>query len=636
MLVDWSRGSPRPDTSRGSSATINPEEAAAVRDLELPGIRLTKEPRRYYPSARAGPVLGFADIDGKGVDGVELAMNELLTGKKATVSAVRDASGELTFADSEMLESEPGAEITLTLDRNVQFVSERALADAVEKNKAKAGVAVVIEVRTGQILALANVPSYDPNKPGNAIRLGARNRAISDAYEIGSVMKVFTIAAALDAGAVSPTTVFDVEGGRFRNGRKMIRDSYRDNLLTVGGIMKRSSNIGAFKIARRLGSEKLHDALKRFGFGAKTGVELPGERAGFLRPSSRWGQTSLASVSYGYDLTVTPLQVTAALAAVGNGGVYYEPRIVAAVRDPSGRVVYQRKPEPRRVISATTAAALLPMLASVFEKGRKGGTARSLDVPGYRAGGKSGTAEKVDPKTRGYSHELHISSFGGLAPIDDPRIAVMVMIDEPADEHYGARVAGPAFAHIVSDTLRYLGVPAKPGPDTKATDSEPSDEASTEDSLCGPEELCDPNGLHGEPMWDSVPPGAETIVIPDFSGLGMGRALALARSLGVDLVVEGTGRAISQYPRPGRAVKPAELHLLSQTNHRTQETGKPGRSFVMKLRTLTSGIPGARIVGDAEVDVRSVRDDSRSVEPGDLFVAVRGRTPRPASASCRA
>jgi cell division protein FtsI (penicillin-binding protein 3) len=439
---------------------VRPEEARAVRAARLEGVHLTPEPRRFYPGRNlAGPVLGFAGIDGRGLDGIELTMNEELSGRRVSAAALRDASGTLV-TDGPVV-PEPGASVKLTIDRFVQYTAERVLAAAIEKNRARAGVVVVLDVPTGGVLAMANWPTYDPNRPVGARDRAARNRAVTDVYEIGSVMKVFSVAAALEAGVVTPDTAFDVNGGKIKIGRKSITDTYRDQVLTVGGILKRSSNVGAVKIAQRLGRGPLRDAMVRFGFGARSGIELPGEERGLLRGAKSWGAIELATISFGMGMSTTPLQVAAGFAAIARGGVYRAPRIVREVREASGRVLERPPPLERRVISEATAAQLVPMMASVFERGKHSGTAGSLQLPGFQAAGKTGTAHKIDPATGQYAKRLYLSSFAGFAPLDRPRVVVLVLIDEPhGDEHYGGLVAGPPWLEVMADTLRYLGVSA--------------------------------------------------------------------------------------------------------------------------------------------------------------------------------
>jgi len=537
---------------------LSTEEARAIRDVDLPGVELMPEPRRYYPSkSLAATVLGFANIDGKGLDGIELAMDDLLAGRRTKMTALRDARGNVMLADG-VGRFQPGASITLTIDSSVQFIAERALAEAVETHSAKAGSALVLDVNSAEVLALANWPTFDPNSPGDAGRNKARNRAVTDVYEIGSVMKIFLVAAALEAGVVRPDTVIDVERGRYRVGRKVIRDSHDDRELDIGGIVKRSSNVGAVKIAQRLGPEALHAAILRYGFGQVTGLEVPGERTGVVRPTKRWGKIGLATLAFGYGMTATAIQVAAGVAAVANGGMYHEPRLVKRVNDADGALLYEHRPLGRRIISEETTRQLLPMLASVFERGKYGGTARKLTVPGFRAGGKTGTAHKVDPRTGKYGDDLYLSSFVGVAPIDDPRIVVLVVVDEPSGkEYYGAKVAGPAFARITSESLRYLGVPA-----SEEMESLPTAEAVEVDAE-GDGAAADTPGAEAlsAVLFGHID-DENAVSIPDFRGLGLARALDLAREQNLTLEIEGSGRVITQVPLPGLATSPARCKLV--------------------------------------------------------------------------
>jgi len=554
---------------------VSPADATAVRELGLPGVQLTPEPKRFYPSkALAATVLGFANIDGKGLDGVELSMDDLLAGKRAKLAALRDAHGKVSLADG-MAPFQPGASIVLTLDRSIQFIAERALKQAIETHRARAGTVVVLDVGTAEVLAMANWPTFNPNAPGDPGRKRARNRAVTDAFEVGSAMKIFTVAAALEAGVVTTRTIIDVEHGRLKVGRKVIRDSHRDWELTIGGIIKRSSNVGAVKIARRLGAEALHAALHRYGFGQKTGIELPGERAGVLRKPEKWGgQLGLATMSFGYGMTATPIQVAAAFAAIGNGGIYQEPRLIKTAMDSEGSSLYDHQPIGRRIMSERTAADLRNMLASVFEKGKHGGTARSVDVIGFRAGGKTGTAHKVDPTTRRYGDHLYVASFVGMAPIEAPRIVVLVLIDEPTGKkHYGAQVAAPAFAQIVSETLRYLGVPAE-------KELEPEEPAAPPTREVTPAEASDDETPSADTLSDALVMADDDsfddgYVIPDFHGLGMARALDLARSIGLEAEVEGTGRAVSQNPAPGLTRGPAKCRIVFERDSSNRDQRIP-------------------------------------------------------------
>jgi cell division protein FtsI (penicillin-binding protein 3) len=449
---------------------VTPALAREIREARLSGIEVGREPRRWYPErAIGGLVIGRSDIDGKGVDGIELAMNAQLIGQRGEGLALRDVRGKRMFADG-LERPQPGATVQLSLDSTIQAIADAAIADAVRTSKAKSGVVVAIDIATGRVAAMASAPSYDPNAPGagaaapeGARSEPARNRPVTDAYEAGSVMKIFSVAAALDDGTVAPDTEFDLNGGQLVVGKsKAITDIHHDPYLTVAGIIKRSSNVGAAKIALRFGSTKLYAALRRFGFGTRTGIELPGETPGMLRDGARWRDRDLASIAFGYGLAVTPLQIAAAVAVFGNHGRYRAPRIVERVIDGDGTVLYQADEPERQVVSERTASQMATMLASVFEGGKFNGTAWAIVVPGFRCAGKTGTAHKYDPETHNYS-DRHLASFAGLAPADHPRLAIVVLVDEPSEgDYFGASVAGPVFARVASEALRYLGVPGDP------------------------------------------------------------------------------------------------------------------------------------------------------------------------------
>jgi cell division protein FtsI (penicillin-binding protein 3) len=449
---------------------VSEETAAALRKADLPGVEVSREPQRWYPGRSiASPVIGRTDIDGKGLDGLEFANDEALNGQRTVFSAVRDAHGKTAYVDG-MDGIAAGADIYVTIDRSIQSIADEALTSAAVTNKAKSGVAIVLDVKTGAVLAMSNYPSIDANELSNEavavdgapklVKTPARNRAVTDEYEIGSVMKVFTVASALDAGVTTPNETINVEGGSYQVGPKVIRDVHHDTELTVSGVIKRSSNVGAVKIGMRLGREKLSAGLRRLGFGGKTEIELPGERRGRVSDGSKWRDIELATISFGYGITVTPLQMVAAMAAIGNHGIYHPPRIIDRVVSADGTVTKLAPPESRQVLKPSVADSMLPILASVFEGGKNAGTAASVIVPGFACGGKTGTAHKFDPAIKKYSPDKYYSSFAGLAPIEDPKIAIVVIIDEPGGgDYFGGKVAGPVFARVASESLRYLGVP---------------------------------------------------------------------------------------------------------------------------------------------------------------------------------
>ncbi len=324
---------------------VTPDEVTAVRALELPGVAFTREPRRFYPNrGLAATVLGTAGSDGRGLDGVELAFDAYLRGSASSVQGVRDALGRELFVESAAdTASGAGSDVVLTLDRYLTFITERAIADAAARHHAKAVVAVMMDPQTGEVLAMASVPSFNPNDAAGAAEAGARDRAITDTFEPGSTMKTFTIAAALDAGVVRPEDRFDCLMGRMNVGKYTIHDTHAHGILTVAEVFKFSSNIGATKIARRLGRERLAEALDRYGFGHPTDIGLPGERSGVVRPVEKWGDIGFANISFGHGIAVTPLQVIAGVSSIAAGGVYHQPRIVSRVVSPEGAVETPRR-----------------------------------------------------------------------------------------------------------------------------------------------------------------------------------------------------------------------------------------------------------------------------------------------------
>lgn len=574
---------------------VSAELAAAVRTAKLPGIYVAREPRRWYPGrAIGGPVIGRADIDGNGLDGIELSMNRHLTGRRGGASAVRDARGRKMFADG-LAHPEPGATVRLTLDRSIQEIADRALADAVTTHAAKSGVVVVLEVATSNVLAMSSYPTYDSNT-GHGIKEGARNRPVTDVFEAGSVMKLFTVAAALDEGVVRPDSWFDVHS--ITIGHKTFRDVKQDKYLTTTGIIKRSSNVGTVQIGMRLGRDKLHAALRRFGFGEKTQIELPGEQAGSMRAPGTWRDIELATISFGYGVTVSTVQIAAALAALGNDGMYRAPRILESIESADGSVVRPARPEPRRAITSKTAAQLRKMMETVFEGGKDGGTASTIVVPGFKCGGKTGTAHKWDSAARMYAPKRYLSSFIGLAPIEQPRLAIVVLLDEPSGvDYYGGKVAGPVFAQVASESLRYLGVPGESlicppvkaitnpwaviAPRTCTTPAPRPPRAEPHVAASEPAIATEaPDAIELVTWGMPVPPPAPdgpTIEVPDFRGMSLRRALDIAREQRLPVDIVGSGRVSEQDPAPGSAPAGARITLrFSDGDSRTARDIPPG------------------------------------------------------------
>jgi cell division protein FtsI (penicillin-binding protein 3) len=397
-------------------------------------------------------------------------------------------------------------------------------------------VAVALDPRNGEILAMASVPSVNPNDPMGARERGARNRAVTDPFEPGSTVKPFTIAAALEAGAISPSDEWDCENGAWRIGQVTLHDAEAEGVLTTTQVLARSSNICTAKIARRLGKDKLFLCLRQMGFFAPSGVDLPGERAGQVRPVAEWGDISFANISFGQGMTATPLQLASALSAIANGGTLYRPHIVRRIVSPTGQTLLDAPASGRRVMSSGTAEQVHRMLRAAM---LKKGTGEKLDIPGYPVAGKTGTAQKVDPATRRYSPEYWASSFMGYAPADSPRLLLFVVIDEPQEGHYGAEVAGPIFVKVMAAALPYLGVPprqSQPGGGTALPEGQAAPAATTRPTPARTER-------------DSAS-ATSVATIPDFTGMGLGQALDTARRAGLRVEISGSGLVVRQEPAP--------------------------------------------------------------------------------------
>ncbi len=548
---------------------VTPDESRAVAALKLPGVGLRKEPRRVYPNgALAATVIGHAGLDGKGQEGVELGFDKALQGTGMEMIGVHDRLGRDLLVDGAIdSSSSAGKDLVLSLDRYLTYETERILGETVAKHNAKAGMAVMIDPRTGEILAMASVPTYNPNDPADAAKRGARNRTISDTFEPGSTLKTFTFAAALDAGKVKPEDRIDCQMGQLQVGKFHIRDDHPKGVLSAAEVFKYSSNIGTVKIARRIGKEALWNALDRFGFGRPTYVGLPGERRGILRPISRWGEIEFATHAFGQGLTVTPLQLAAGFAAIAAYGVYHPPLLALHYIGSDGKSEpVERPPEARgatRVMSEHAARTLLAIMQGVTEDG----TAKAAAIPGYPVAGKTGTAQKVSNGR--YDPTKFLSSFVGIVPADNPRLVIAVMIDEPQGIHYGGVVAAPAFKAIAESALRYLGVapssramaqdkpdkqhkrPIRSAPEPAVAEAGPGlDEPA---AVLASEETDVDDSAVAEDDETPTAQGGGPVAFPDFTGMSMGEAIRAARKAGVELVPSGSGVATSQSPKPGPA-----------------------------------------------------------------------------------
>ena len=435
---------------------VTPKEAEAVKNLNLDGLDFLLEHKRFYPNKTlAAQLIGFTDIDDHGLEGIEFNYNDELSGEIVRYKVLRDAHGRGFEAENMTGLSSSGKNLVLTIDSTIQYIAEKALAETVEEFSAKSGMAVVMVPKTGAILAMAHVPLFNPNALKKFQRNFWRNRIITDPFEPGSTMKIFSAAAAIESGSSSPSSIFFCENGAYKMGRHIIHDTHEHGWLSLQQIIKYSSNIGAIKFSAITGPEYLSRTFQNFGFGSKTGIDCPGETTGSLPPFRRWTKVDAGTISFGQGISVSALQLITATSAIANKGILMKPYVLQAITDHNGRLIKSFGPKRiRRAVSEKTARALSRIMHTVITEG---GTGVNAALEGYSVSGKTGTAQKID-ENGGYSFEKYMASFVGFAPVENPKIAVLVVVNEPQKQHYGGTVAAPAFKAIAQKTLDYLHI----------------------------------------------------------------------------------------------------------------------------------------------------------------------------------
>jgi len=425
---------------------VTPSIAERITALQIPGVSLMREYRRYYPlGAVAGHVIGFTNVDDQGQEGIELSYDSWLRAVPGAKRLLRDLQGNAVEMAESVVLPKPGKDLMLSIDRRIQYLAYRELKSAVIGHQALAGSVVVLDVRTGEVLAMVNEPDFNPNNRSE-LRSGAfRNRAVTDLFEPGSTLKPFTIASALESGKFSSSTVIDTSPGILRVGDRTIRDVHNYGALTVAGVIEKSSNVGASKIALALDKKSIWNTLRHAGFGRTTGIQLPGEVPGLLNPPSSWVPVDQASISFGYGISVTPLQLARAYLAIANDGVAL-PLTLRRIESP---------PEGDRVLSAATARRLQSMLELAVSHA---GTGKAAQVADYRVAGKTGTVRKLT--ATGYSEDRYVAWFVGFAPASAPRLVMVVTVDEPTHGgYYGGVIAAPVFGRVMTGALRLLDIP---------------------------------------------------------------------------------------------------------------------------------------------------------------------------------
>jgi cell division protein FtsI (penicillin-binding protein 3) len=432
------------------------ETIERINSLHLQGIHFQKEPKRFYPARDlAAQVLGSVGMEDSGQSGIEHEYDEQLSGRPGKMFISVDARKQW-FSDVET-QPTPGENIVLTIDKNIQYIAEKELEQGIHDTQAIAGTVIVENPHTGEVLALANRPTFNPNIRKQVTPGALTNRAVSYVYEPGSAFKVVTISAALEEKLTNPDELIDCQMGAIVYNGMRIRDSKAHGVLPVWGVLAESSNVGTIKIALRLGEDRYYKYIRAFGLGQQTGIELPGETRGITKPPSRWSKVSIAAISIGQEVGVSPIQLSAVMSTIANDGVYVAPRIVAGTAPPQGglQTVAFHPAEGRRVISPYTAAEMRSMMQKVILEG----TARRASLDGYTAGGKTGTGQKIDPATGAYSKTKYNATFAGFAPLNNPQIVVAVILDSPIGLHQGGQVSAPVFRRITQQVLEYLHVP---------------------------------------------------------------------------------------------------------------------------------------------------------------------------------
>jgi cell division protein FtsI (penicillin-binding protein 3) len=529
---------------------IDPKSEARVEALRIEGINLLEESMRVYPNRElASHVLGFVNMNGDGGAGLELLYDRALKGVQGQVSFNVDARRR-SFRGTIVRPPVQGHSLVVSLDRSIQYIVERELAAAVEKTRAASATAIVMESDTGRILALGNYPDFNCNSYNEYTADRWLNRAISVLFEPGSTFKVVVATAALEAGLTRPDEIIDCQMGKITIGRHIFHDHKPYGLLTFREVLEHSSNIGAAKLGLRLGEQQLYEALRNFGFGSKTEIDLPAEIVGLVRHWSDWSGLSIGAISFGQEVGVTSLQILTAINAIANGGYRTRPSVVDRVIDEQGDLVRVRTAERTRIMSPETAATVRDAFEGVVVRG----TGRKAALEGYRAAGKTGTAQKI--VNGQYSNTRYVASFIGFAPLPNPRVSVLVQIDEPRGSIYGGEVAAPIFSRIVQETLLQLRVP----PDQPTSVPQPEKAqtlASLEDFIPnatpvrpGPAAGSEPERSETVRVWV----GNTNVVLPDFHGLSKRRVVSLCLELGIRLQAAGSGFAIFQAPPPGSTI----------------------------------------------------------------------------------
>ena len=538
---------------------LSPDAVRRIANMNLRGVFFEKENRRAYPERElAASVLGYVDVDEKGLGGIEYSLDKQIRGRPGKVMVMAD--GRRQYYDRREMAADPGANVTLTIDETIQYIAEKELDRAIEETHARAGTVVVQDPNSGDLLAVANWPTFDPNDPGKYSDEERSDRAISAAYEPGSTFKVITLTGGIENGVVTPDDLIDCQMGSILVGGRLIHDWHRFGVLSVRGILANSSDVGAIKVALRLGAPRFYDTIRAFGIGQATGIELPGENRGLLRPIENWSANSIGSLAMGQEVSVTPIQIVSAISAIANGGTLFRPHILREIQGDAPAWIHNA-PAPHQATDAKTAAALRGMMEDVMIEG----TGKHSQLDGYTSGGKSGTAQQIDPATGRYSATRYNASFVGFAPVNNPAVTILAVLDSPVGPHHGGQVGGPIFKRVAEQVLAYLGVPHDvPSPsDVETAKNEArrrgsdvtSQDAKTDDSTR--ESFAASIGMTRKMEAAPIAAFAEQdfIAVPSLAGESVRGVTEECSRLGLAPTLIGNGIAIEQFPEAGTQVQ---------------------------------------------------------------------------------
>jgi cell division protein FtsI (penicillin-binding protein 3) len=537
---------------------LSPESVQRITDMNLKGVFFQKENRRVYPQRElAASVLGYVDVDEKGIGGIEYSLDKQIRGRPGKMMVMAD--GHRRWYDRTESAADPGASVTLTLDETIQYIAEKELARAISETHAKAGTVVVEDPNSGELLAVANWPVFDPNDAGSYPPEARIDRAVASAYEPGSTFKVLTLTGAIENGVATPDDLVDCQMGQIMVSGRLIHDWHKFGVLSVKQVLENSSDVGAIKMALRLGAPRFYDTIRAFGIGQPTDIELPGENRGLLRPLENWSANSIGSLAMGQEVSVTPIQIVSAISAVANGGTLYPPHVVKQI-DGGEPGALRSPPAAQQATDARTAATMRDMMEGVVLEG----TGKPARLEGYTAAGKSGTAQKIDPATGRYSATQYNSSFVGFAPVNNPAIAILVVLDSPEGQHHGGLVGGPVFKRIAEQVLAYRDephdVPAPTDLETAQNQKSSRPDAPRDAATDSAEARFQAAAAKTtQPVSATTTvafgdPNAGTVVVPALTGQSVRGVAEQCTRLGLVPSLIGSGVAVEQAPAAGAQV----------------------------------------------------------------------------------